>query len=186
MIMDDEDDDDEAGLLWQAAEAPIGGEKVAHEARNLQACGDGNPSTPNLQHRVICVTTATVQTENLGKTRRYCKVSTVLAQHWQWRRAPAAGWTSFWKREEDEADQRRWKLNHLKTETFFTRKLPKASHDQTHLKQTYPDTIAAVTVDSDSLRQRPIQSLRSVVVFHRQRGLQPLAGVETPWASVLP
>lgn len=41
-------------------------------------------------------------------------------------------------------------------------------------------TVLIVAVDSDSLRQRPIQCLCSIVVLGSQRGLQPLAGVKAP------
>lgn len=39
-----------ATLLQNAAQAPTGAQEVSHEARDLQPSGDGDPSTPHLQH----------------------------------------------------------------------------------------------------------------------------------------
>lgn len=110
-------------LLRQVTEAPIGGEKLSHEAWHLQAGCHGDTATPNSE----------------GGDERLAELCFERVK---------------------------------KTKTIHI--------DEGQI------TVVIVTVDSDSLRQRPIQRLGSVVVLCSERALKPLAGVETPRTSVLP
>lgn len=50
-------------LLWQVAEALIGGEKISHEARHLQASCYGDAPAPNLQKFILMLEPQQVEEE---------------------------------------------------------------------------------------------------------------------------
>lgn len=183
---------DEVNLLWQVAEAPIGWKEITHEARHLQARYYGDSTAPNLQHSLTTVSTATLGVYSITGVwySTHCEggVDVLVLQCCVLVltvKAGSSGWLNFVLKEWTRR-RRSTSMNDRSPDTK-RRSLNKLKAAATRREAEYSvGTVVVVAVDSDSLRQRPIERLGLVVVLRSQRALQPLAGVEAPRAGALP